>query len=112
MEDRRYSIHNDPAFLLGILYTTVFAAFCIGLMVLSLPAGNKELISQLVPVMSMIQGGIIQYFYTKAQQQQRQSTDQTISKLADAAATTATTAAVALNSQPLVQGEEKKNGGT
>lgn len=102
IRERRTSVRNDPAFLLGILYTIIFAAFSLSPLFTSIPAENEKFISQLLPVMSMIQGGIVQYFYTRSQQAQRASSDNTIEKLASAAATTANTAELALKSPPLV----------
>lgn len=92
--ERRSSCRNDPAFLLAILYTIGFFGFIFSALNREVPAPNKDLISQLLPVLSMIQGGIVQYFYTKAATAIAEKKDETIQQLAKTASTTATTAAV------------------
>lgn len=102
IRERRISVRNDPAFLLAVLYTVGFYGFVFVLLLKSLTPENEKLISQLLPVLSMIQGGIVQYFYNKSTQIQHEKKDETINKLASTAATTANTAAVALTAPPIV----------
>lgn len=54
--------------------------------------GNKDMISQLIPVLSMIQGGIVQYFYQKSASLSSEHKDETIKTLATTAAVTASMA--------------------
>lgn len=83
--ERRSSARNDPAFLLAILYTWGFFGFIFCTILVPIPESNQDLVKQLLPVLSMIQGGIVQYFYTKSQQLAAEKKDETISKFADVA---------------------------
>lgn len=95
--ERRSSCRNDPAFLLAILYTIGFFGFLFSLIQVQLPPANEQMIGQLVPVLSMIQGGIIQYFYQKSQQQSAEKKDETITSLSKTVAATVPTPIPALN---------------
>lgn len=85
IKERRHSVRNDPAFLLAVLYTIGFMIFVLSPLWYVIPIENEKIVSQLLPVMSMIQGGIVQYFYNKQQQQSNVSRDNTIERLASAA---------------------------
>lgn len=95
MFDRRVSLRNDPAFVLAVLYTIGFFGVVFSLFLVTIPPDNKDTINQIMPILSAIQLGIVQYFYQKQAQTNRENADDTIKKLADTASTTAKTAAVA-----------------
>ena len=88
--EQRQSVRNDPAFLLAILYTIGFFAFLFSLIHFTLPKANEQMIGQLVPVLSMIQGGIIQYFYQKRAEAIAEKKDETIQELTKATTTALT----------------------
>lgn len=94
-QEKRTSVRNDPAFLLAIVYTIGFFGFSLLLQLKAVPSENKDMVSQLIPVLSMIQGGIVQYFYQRAKDAVAEKKDDAIKTLAQTAATTATTAAIA-----------------
>lgn len=77
---------GDFPFLLAIIYTLGFFGFLFMLMSWNVPTENADMIKQLIPVLSMIQGGIIQYFYQKAEAEKK---DETIKTLANTAAAVA-----------------------
>lgn len=89
IEDRR----EDPAFKLAVLYTIGFFAFLMRLTFVAIPVENKEMVNQIIPILGVIQAGIVQYFYQKSQQLQQEKKDDTIKQLANTANTTANTAA-------------------
>lgn len=101
LEERRTPpLSRDPAFILAVIYTIGFFVVVGFIFFVVVPQANEDIIKQIMPILSAIQLGIVQYFYNKSNQQSRERTDQTVEKvasavvtLADTAKTTATTAA-------------------
>lgn len=90
--ERRGSLRNDPAFILAILYTLGFLGIMFRLLMFEVPVANQKIIDQTLPILSAIQLGIVQYFYTKTVQAGAERRDDAIQKLISTAETTAKTA--------------------
>lgn len=61
--ERRVSLRNDPAFMLAVIYTMAFIAIAFMLILVKIDDDNVAVAQQVLSIMSMIQAGIVGYFY-------------------------------------------------
>lgn len=57
------SLRNDPAFMLAVIYTMAFIAIAFMLILVKIDDDNVAVAQQVLSIMSMIQAGIVGYFY-------------------------------------------------
>lgn len=76
----------DPAFVLAVIYTSGFFAVLFVILFQDIPDKNAEIVEKILPILSAIQLGIVQYFYNRAAQQQQARTDAIVGKVMDTAA--------------------------
>lgn len=61
--ERRTSLRNDPAFVLAIVYTIAFVGMAFVMMLVPIKDENVSIAQQILSIMSIIQAGIVGYYY-------------------------------------------------
>lgn len=77
MLDRRTSLRNDPAFVLAVIYTLAFVGIAFVMILVKIDDDNVAVAQQVLSIMSMIQAGIVGFFYgaSKAAMDQHKGTN-------------------------------------
>lgn len=98
----------DPAFVLAVIYTVGFFTVLFILLEQNIPEKNAEIVEKILPILSAIQLGIVQYFYNKSSQQQQERSNAVVVKALDNAAKTseATTTLAASAVKPVDSGTQ------